>query len=186
MELEERIFQAAIEEFNATGTKSTMDWLARRMGISKRTLYETIDSKTAVVEMVIDRTFADVKRQQREILNDETLPTAVKMERLFTVVPTYASVLDYRRIDEIRIAFPDLYKKIEYNLEHDWEPTIELYHQAVAEGILREKNIVLIKMLLVEVYEQLINGRTLIENNISYEDAMKEILNIIFEGLYVR
>ena len=65
MELIDRVFYGVIEEFRENGVKFTMDSLASRLGISKRTLYETVPSKTALIEMVIDLTFADVKKQQR-------------------------------------------------------------------------------------------------------------------------
>ena len=51
MELIDRIFEACIEEFRVNGVKFTMDDLAHRVGISKRTLYETIPSKKKVMEI---------------------------------------------------------------------------------------------------------------------------------------
>ena len=71
MELVEKIFDGAVEEFQYSGFRFTMDALAKRIGISKRTLYETIPSKEAVIEMVIDRTFEDIKEQQKVILNHQ-------------------------------------------------------------------------------------------------------------------
>ena len=44
-ELLNRIFIGGIEEFKDNGMKFTMDSLAKRIGISKRTLYENISSK---------------------------------------------------------------------------------------------------------------------------------------------
>jgi len=185
MELIERIFDGTIEEFKENGIKFTMDGVARRTGISKRTLYETVPSKNLLIEMAIDRTFADVKYQQNEILNNESISTVDKLKQLFTIVPAYANVLDYRRMNEIRQSYPQLYKKIQKNLDNDWGPTISLLQKAMDENVVRKVNVVIIKMLLMEVYERLINGDTLIQNNISYETAMKEVISIIFEGLFV-
>lgn len=186
MELIDRIFQGAIEEFKENGIKFTMDSLSKRIGISKRTLYETVASKNDVINIVIDRTFQDVKEQQKVILEDSTLSTKERLKRLFSIIPTYASVIDYRRMNEIKIAYPLLYIKIQNNLENDWEPTIALLEKAMDESIIRKVNIVILKMLLCDVYEQLINGTILIQNNISYETAMEEIINLLFDGLYLK
>ena len=185
-DLTERIFQRCLEEFKENGVRFTMDSLAKRIGISKRTLYETIPSKNEIVTMVVEKTFADVKNQQRVILADQTLCTVDKIKRLFTVVPTYVNVVDYRRMNEIRVSYPKLYQYIQERLETDWEPTIMLLEQAMSEGVIRKVNITILRLLLCQVYENLINGEELIKNHISYETAMQEAIGIIFEGVLVR
>lgn len=186
MDILERILQGAILEFKENGVKFTMDSLAKRLGMSKRTLYERVPSKTDVIQFVIDRTFEDVKRQQKVILEDKNLTTKERLKRLLTVIPTYATVLDMRRVNELKTTYPALYEKIEYNIETDWEATIALFEQAMEEGIIRKVNVVILKLLLCNVYEQLIGGDLLLQNNISYEMAMDNIMDLLFEGLYVQ
>lgn len=183
MELKERIFYGCMEELKDNGVKFTMDSLAKRLGISKRTLYETLPSKKDVIRLVIDRTFQDVKEQQTSILEDTSLSTVEKIMKLFVVVPSYVNVLDYRRMNELKVAYPTLFNVIQDKIENDWEPTMAILQKAMDEGILRQTNLVIVKLLLCEVYERLINGDILIENNISYEEAMKESIQIILHGL---
>lgn len=185
MELMDRIYEAAILEFKDSGIKFTMDSLAHRLGISKRTLYETVPAKLDLMRMVIDKTFEDVKQKQKNIFEDDSLDTQTKLRRLFTIVPAYVDVLDYRRMNEIKKNYPELYKTIEYRIENDWELTEKLLEKAMDEGIIKRNNIVIIKLLLCEVFEQLINGEMLIKNNISYEEALEETISIIFDGLLV-
>jgi len=183
MELADRIFYGAIEEFRENGVKFTMDSLASRLGISKRTLYETVPSKTDVFEMVIDRTFADVKRQQKEIFENSGMSLEDKLKRLFTIVPSYSEVMDYRRVNEIKRVYPQLYQKIHEYLSSDWDRTIALLKEGMDAGIIRRKNIVVLKVLLLEIFERLLDGSFLIQNNISYEMAMNDTLSIVFDGI---
>lgn len=183
MELIDRIFNGAIEEFRENGIRFTMDSLAARLGISKRTLYETLPSKTALIEMVIDRTFADIKKQQRDIFDNSEMTLTDKLKRLFTIVPSYSEKIDYRRVNEIRRSYPQLYQKIQDCLNSDWDRTIALLEEGMNAGIVKRNNIAVLKVLLVEIFEKLLDGAFLIQNNISYETAMKETLSIIFEGI---
>lgn len=185
MELMDRIFYGGIEEFKENGAKFTMDSLAGRLGISKRTLYEAVPSKKRVFEMVIDRTFSDVKDQQKLIFEDETLSLLEKLKKLFVIIPSYSDQLDYRRVNEIKFAYPDLYNKVHENINNDWDRTIELLEQGMNEGIIKRKNLVILKALLCEAFEKLLDGTFLIKNNITYEVAMKEIISVIFEGIMV-
>jgi AcrR family transcriptional regulator len=183
MNLSDRIFYGAIEEFRENGVKFTMDSLAVRLGISKRTLYENVSSKNALIEIVIDRTFADVKKQQKVIFDNQGIPLVDKLKKLFVIIPSYADIIDYRRTDEIRTAYPKLYKKVHDNINNDWERTIDLLQEGMDAGIIKRKNIVILKAVLCGLFEKLLDGTFLIKNNITYEMAIKEIISIIFDGI---
>lgn len=185
MELIERIFYEGMEEFKINGFKFTMDSLAKRVGISKRTLYENISSKEALLELVIDKTFADIKRQQKEILKNRNFSTMEKLKKMLVIVPIYSSNLDYRRVEELKTTYPRLYKKVEDGLENDWDATIILIEKAMDEGVIRKVNMIVLRMLLVDIFEKLIDGERLIQNDISYETAMNEMMSIIFNGILV-
>lgn len=185
MDLLDRIFYGGIEEFKERGFKFTMDSLAKRVGISKRTLYETVTSKEALLELVIDKTFEDIKRQQKEILNNIELSTMERLIKMLSIVPIYSNNLDFRRVEELHTSYPRLHKKVKDGLESDWDATIILIDKAMDEGVIRRVNIEVLRMLLVDIFEKLIDGESLIENNISYEVAMEEMMSIVFYGILI-
>lgn len=61
--IEYRIIQAFAEELKENGIKFTMDDLARRLGISKRTLYEYFSSKADILDALIEDAFAEVDKK---------------------------------------------------------------------------------------------------------------------------
>ena len=60
MSLEIKIVNATIDIFREKGVKFTMDDLANRLGVSKRTLYENIDSKETLLNLLVDEVFDSV------------------------------------------------------------------------------------------------------------------------------
>ena len=182
----ERIVEGTIEEFKVNGIKFTMDGLTKRIGMSKRTLYEIVSSKQELFELMIDRTFADVKSQQKRIFENDQLTLLEKTERLFSIVPAYSDRLDYRRVNEIKYAYPKIYKKIHEYINNDWDRTIKLLEDGMDAGIIRRKNLIILKAILCEAFEKLLDGEFLIRNNITYEIALKEMISIIMEGLVIQ
>ena len=182
----ERIIEGTIEEFKVNGIKFTMDGLTKRIGMSKRTLYEIVSSKQELFELMIDRTFADVKSQQKRIFENDQLTLLEKKERIFSIVPAYSDRLDYRRVNEIKYAYPKIYKKIHEYIYNDWDPTIKLLEDGMDAGIIRGKNVIILKAILCEAFEKLLDGEFLIRNNITYEIALKEMISIIMEGLVIQ
>lgn len=182
----ERIVEGTIEEFKVNGIKFTMDGLTKRIGMSKRTLYEIVSSKQELFELMIDRTFADVKSQQKRIFENDQLTLLEKTECLFSIVPAYSDRLDYRRVNEIKYAYPKIYKKIHEYINNDWDRTIKLLEDGMDAGIIRRKNLIILKAILCEAFEKLLDGEFLIRNNITYEIALKEMISIIMEGLVIQ
>ena len=65
-----RIINAFIEETRNNGIKFTMDDLAKRLGISKRTLYEHFSSKVDILDSIIDMTLVEFDEQTRRIIDN--------------------------------------------------------------------------------------------------------------------
>lgn len=181
----QRIIEGTTEEFKLNGIKFTMDSLTKRIGMSKRTLYEVVSSKQELFELVVNRTFADVKHQQKLIFEDEQMSLLEKIKKLLSIVPTYSDQMDYRRVNEIRYAYPQIYKKIHEYINNDWDRTIELLEAGMDAGIIRRKNLIILKAILCEIFEKLLDGEFLIRNGITYERALKEMISIVMEGLVI-
>ena len=73
MSLEIKIVNATIDIFREKGVKFTMDDLANRLGVSKRTLYENIDSKETLLNLLVDEVFDSVTEKGKEVINDDSI-----------------------------------------------------------------------------------------------------------------
>ena len=82
MSLEIKIVNATINIFKEKGVKFTMDDLANNLGVSKRTLYENIDSKETLLNLLVDDIFDSITEKGKEILNDATIDNLEKLKRI--------------------------------------------------------------------------------------------------------
>jgi AcrR family transcriptional regulator len=185
MELKERIIEAVIEEFNEKGLKFTMDDIAKRLGISKRTLYTVVQDKEALFIEAVDYVFGAIKEGEREILEDESLDIVDKLKKILIVFPQKYKTIDYRQLYDLKTRFPRTYAKIENRLESEWEPTFQVMEQAMAAGRIRKIKLPIFKAMFSGTIEYYISRKELIESNISYEEATQQMLNILFEGISI-
>ena len=88
MSLEIKIVNATIDIFREKGVKFTMDDLANRLGVSKRTLYENIDSKETLLNLLVDEVFDSVTEKGKEVINDDSIGDLEKLKRVLTILPT--------------------------------------------------------------------------------------------------
>ena len=61
--MRDKIIDATVEEFKQNGLKFTMNDLAKRLGISKKTIYTVFESKQAVLVAVWHRADPDLSAQ---------------------------------------------------------------------------------------------------------------------------
>ena len=134
MTTEEKLFETTFALYQEQGVKFTIDELALRLSISKKTLYELVRSKEELIGRALMYYFDAVEREQRGIREDQSLSALEKTQRLLCVVPQ--KPLQLYRIRELRRSFPQAYLQLTVWLETGWESTFAIMDEAVNEGTL--------------------------------------------------
>ena len=82
--------------------------------------------------------------------------------------------------------YPKIYRRVEERLESGWENTIALIEQGIAEDVVRPVNIAIYKVMLEATIEQFFQRDVLVSNQISYADALDEVVGILVDGITVK
>lgn len=183
MEQREKIIDAVIEEFNEKGLKFTMDDIAKNLGISKRTLYMVVQDKEALFLEAVDTVFAAIKQAEREIAWNDSLDLVDKLKRILIVMPERYKTIDFRQLYGLKSKYPKIYAKIENQLETDWEATFQIMEQAMEAGKLRRINLAVFQAIFTGTIEYYLSRSVLLDSEITYEDAMIEMLDILIQGI---
>ena len=183
--LKEEILKATLQIFNEKGLKFTMDDIAELLKISKKTLYKIFDDKEALFLAMVDYMFDTIKESERAVVEDDTLSTVDKIHKILGVLPEGYKDVDLRQLYLLKGKYPKIYKQVELRLETGWETTIELIEQGIAEGCIWPIRIPILKMMLEASVEQFFQRDILIQNKVSYQDALDEVVDILMEGIKV-
>jgi len=152
MTTEEKLYEATFLLYQEQGVKFTMDELANRLSISKKTLYELVRSKEELVSRAVTFYFDAVEHEQRAIREDGMLTALDKTVRLLCVVPQMP--FQSYRIRELRRAFPQAFQQVTAWLETGWEQTFAIMDEAVSEGALESFD----HALFAKIYAYVIEG----------------------------
>lgn len=183
METRELILESTIELFNENGLKFTMDDLAARLGMSKKTIYHTFkDKKTLFLEMV-DYVFDNIKRAEQEIYEQKDLSTLEKLQQILIAMPKRYENMDFRKLYALKDDDPDIYKKIEHRLETGWERTVALMMRAMEEKVIRPVCVPVFQAMVEGTIENFLRTEGLMNADISYKDALKEMIDILMNGI---
>ena len=138
--MKEEIIKKATEDFLVYGFKSfTMDDLAHKMGISKKTVYEYYPSKNDLVDACVEYVIKDV-REKDCLLSDEgsVIENLFEMQKKF--IEAY-KITSRRPAWELKKYYPKSYEKMEERFRELDDQHIEnLVSKGVEQGLFR-KNI---------------------------------------------
>lgn len=181
--LKETILQGTIQVFNQKGLKFTMDDIASTLGMSKKTLYVVFDKKEDLFLEMVDYLFDHIKASEKRVLEDETLSTVEKIRAILGVMPEGYREIDFRQLYLLKDKYPQIYKQVETRLETGWETTIMLIEQGIEEGVIRPISIPLVKLMMESALEQFFQRDILIRHNMTYMQALEEVVNILVDGI---
>lgn len=182
-EIKEKIINAAIGEFEKKGLKFTMDDIAKNLGMSKKTLYNVYANKEEMLLELADYCFADIKRSEREIADNPELDIVTKIEKIMVVLPERYQNIGLNNLYQLQEKFPKIYGRVANYLATDWDTTIALLEEGMKQGVIRPISIPIVKTMVEGTIQKFFAEGVLIENNIGYEEALQEMINIIMRGI---
>nr|WP_132747680.1 TetR/AcrR family transcriptional regulator [Scopulibacillus darangshiensis] len=181
--MKNRIINAFIEEIQANGLKFSVDDLANRIGISKRTLYKYFSSKAEILDCIIDDTFQEIDEKAKAIIQNGQLSMPEKIKGVITTLPDHYELLDLKLLGQMKQYYPEQWAKMDELLKDDWELLRNLIEQGIREGVIIELNVSLVMKVILESINSTLDQSFYMENRITVSEALSEIVNILFYGL---
>lgn len=185
-EVKKTILNGTLEVFNEKGLKFTMDDVAKQLGMSKKTIYKVFHDKEEMFLDMVDYLFDQIKVSEAEVMQDGSLNTLQKIQKILSVMPESYRDVDLRKLYELKDRFPKTYKRVEERLETGWENTLLLLDQGIREGVIRPLPMCLVKMMMESSLEQFFQRDILIANNLSYGEALETVVDILVNGIAVK
>ncbi len=174
---------SVINQFNQKGMKFTMDDISKELHISKKTIYKEFDDKDELFFATVDYGFNAVKEKEAEILRDDSLDIVEKLSRVIVCLPDNYRNIDFRMVYQLRDKYPNVYNRVAGRIESDWEETEKLLQQAMDLGKLKKVPIPVVKLTIEGAIEKFLSTEELSKTDLSYEDALNKMIDIIINGL---
>lgn len=179
MELQTQILKAAEELFKSEGLLFTMQEVAAAIHISKKTIYTVYASKEDLLLDMIDDLFDDISHVKSEIaVSSDTIEERIKS--VIVALPEQYAAIDFRMLDALNEKYPAAARRVRERLESNWEPTIALIEEGIAEGKIRSVPISVLKQMIVASIESFLSGD---KSGSGYAETLGVMIDIIMNGI---
>ncbi len=184
--IRQSIMDSVINQFNLKGMKFTMDDISKELHISKKTIYKEFNDKDELFLATVDYGFSAIKRKEAEVLADDSLGLVDKIARLIVCLPDSYRNIDFRRVYQLREKYPDVYAQVAKRIESDWEETEKLLSKAMDEGLIKKVPIPILKLTIEGAIEKFLSSDELSRTEVSYEDSLNDMIDIIINGIRIK
>ncbi|BBF44882.1 transcriptional regulator, TetR family [Lachnospiraceae bacterium KM106-2] len=181
--MKEKVIDAAIKEFTKSGLKFKMNDIAKSMGISKRTIYTVFDSKEAVLEGITDKYFADFLVMQKKVTEDKDMDVITKIETILCALPEKYQNIGLSNLCELSHKYPTIYKRLMGYVTKGWDLVEQYLEQGMKEQKIRNISIPIVMTMIEGTVTQFMQNKVLVEHSITYEEAKKEMVKVIINGI---
>lgn len=183
--MKESILEAAAKEIELHGSSFRMDDLAKRMNISKRTLYENFRSKNEIIEQIMEEWADSFYTQHRSILMDKSLTVEEALYKHFSVRSTLYETLNAGHFKEMFESMPYLRDQIMDIFSKDWNLLEDYLHEKQDQGYLRKDvNVSIIILMIQGLVRYVLHDKK--EDPDRFYELMPEALQMLFEGILER
>ena len=182
--LRNQILMAAADEMKIRGVKFTMSDLARRLSLSKTSLYEHFTSKNELVHDIFTTAINDVQNQEQEIYSNSELSLAEKIQALLKVAPkVFGPINSYRLYDDLRHYYPDEWQLALESRQEQLNRLTSLIVQSIENKSVRPVNVNVLRQIVTSDMNELFDYRFLEKSNMTFTDALSAMSDIIVFGL---
>lgn len=179
-----RILMAAADEMKTRGVKFTMSDLARRLSLSKTSLYEHFSSKNELVHDIFATAIQDVQNQEQEIYDNSGLSVVEKIQALLKIAPkVFGPINNNSLYDDLRHYYPNEWQIVSNYRDEQLNRLTSLVIQSIETHLLRPVNVPVLRQVVTSAMNNLFNYRFLEESNMTHADALSAMADIIVFGL---
>ena len=182
---EEQILQNSFEEMSQVGVRSfTVDALAGKLGMSKKTIYKFFPTKDALIEKSVTFFLSVVERKFRKV-RESNLDPASKFVELMEFIINQARKVPIERVADLKIRYPEVWQTIvrfRFSRRDDFHAILK---EAQEAGLVRaEIDIDLAATLYINIINSTFLPEFFIDNDLPVRETGITFLKMITGGLF--
>jgi len=185
--IKEKILKIFTEQIQVFGIKSiTLDMVAKRCGISKKTLYKYFDGKDQIVSEIVNELLDKLNARFEEV-DSSAVEAMVKIHHIFDAMFDLLGSISIPLLRDIQNDYPDINKKIDNFRNMHRDLVLRTIESGIASGSMNEKinPSIAVDMIMGAAQSVLFPGY-IIKNNLTMQSAIESFKALILDGLVIK
>jgi AcrR family transcriptional regulator len=183
--LHDRIISETIFLIQQNGFNFTVSDLAKKIGTSKRTIYQHFSSKDQIIDEIIEKLISQIKEREQEIAKNEEIDLLEKIDLILCCTPKEFEIMDIRLLSDLKKHHFSQWEKLDYFLREEWTTVLYLMKKGIEQGIIRNINLEVFIELYLGAINQIYNPKSLSQsqNQLSIREKLQTVVDVLLYGI---
>lgn len=182
---EEQILEEGFEEVTGQGVRAfTVESLAARLGVSKKTIYKFFPTKEVLLDKILEFAKRRIVHEIERIREEESNPANRFLKMMDFIIKMIGKVSP-QRMSELKVRYPLIWMKLEeFRLERraDFH---EFLSEAQEAGYVRaDVDIDAVATLYIQIVNSTFQPEFFIQSDMSVSETIQLFVDIITQGLF--
>lgn len=187
MDIHSRILAACRELALQHGFRGIrMDELARRAGVSKRTVYRYFDSKDAVIAGALSDFMQQIESESARILSGDGDPAAILAEMQKYLLWQGHFAINDQSMRDLQEHYPELWQKMDRFRSLMLRKVLAHIAHSAGSQLLGDIDYVIAETMILAGIQSVMNPDFMIRHRLSFEEAMRPVSSIVLYGILPR
>ncbi len=181
----EQILEQGFETITQDGLRFfTVESLAARLGMSKKTIYKFFPSKEILIEKIVDFFTDSVKRKLEKIVKSDVDPIE-KYTKIMDFIMNKISRVSMDKVVKVKNRYPIVWEKIEtfrLGLTQDFT---KIFIEAQEKGFARKDiDMNIVATIYMNIVNSTFQPEFFLKNNLAPVDTINLFVNLITKGMF--
>jgi len=182
---ERHILEQSFDFITREGVRSfTVDSLAQKLGMSKKTIYKFFPTKEVLIEKSVEFFTGLIERRLKNILETEPNPAKQFMSIMQFIIKRISQI-QMERVADLKTRYPQIWKKFEAFRLARRDDFYTILSEAQKQGYIRQDiDVKVVATLYMSIVISTFQPEFFIKNNLSAPDTVRTFLKMITGGLF--
>ncbi len=176
MDIPTKILTASRELINDRGIVNwTVDDLAQKAAVSKRTIYRYFSSKDEIIEITLDNFMLEMQTKFGNIATQGYSPAEILAALIHEIYNNTPFIMNNKSLTDLKNSYPHLWQKID-NFRTE-RLTEFIKHLIILDqtNFIQELDEQILITVFVAIIQAVLNPTFLLENELSFREAIENI-----------
>lgn len=181
----DQILGEGYESVSRSGVRAfTVEALAKRLAMSKKTIYKFFPSKEKLVRSIIHYLFEKINAVFNTVMKEEPNP-AVQFVKIMENITKFAGRTPVNHLAELKAQYPDIWKEVEsFRLGHQDE-FYTILKNAQDQGLAREEiNMRTMSIVYINIINSTFQPEFFLQNDLPIRGTIQEFVQIVARGIF--
>ena len=180
-----QILEVGFDSVAETGVRAfTVESLAKRLAISKKTIYIFFPTKEKLIRSIMQFVFTQINSTFNKVMVEEPNP-AVQFIKIMETIAKFAGRVPVDKIAELKSLYPDIWKEIEsFRLSHQ-DDFYTILHDAQEQGLARDDiNMRSASIIYINIINSTFQPEFFLKNDLPIRETIRGFVQVVARGIF--